>query len=84
MKKIKLLRLKIIRRWEDFIRKRYISIRRGINFVKEAREIKVKKGKLKYYLTIIETYDGRKLRFNLGRHFVRDCNMQEIEVKYDG
>ena len=81
MKKIKLLRLKLRRWYENFIRLQYIKIRRGTNFVKEAYKVKVKKGDIRYYLLIVETYDGRKLRFNLGRNFTRDCEMQELLIK---
>ena len=81
MKILKLWILKLRRWYENFIRLQYIKIRRGVNFVKEVHEIKVKKGKVKYYLWIVETYDGRRLRFNLGRNNVRDCDVQELELK---
>ena len=82
MKRLKLWRAKLQRLYEKFIRLQYIKIRRGVNFTKEAYQIKVKKGKIKYYLWIVETYDGRKLRFNMGRHFIRDCDIQELPVKW--
>jgi len=80
MKLIRLFKLKLRRKFENFIRKQYQKIRRGTNFTKEAYFVNVKKGKVRYTLFIVETYDGRKLRFNLGRHFVRDCKIQELSI----
>ena len=81
MKCIKFLRLKLRRKFDDFIRKQYQNIRRGTNFTKEAYFVNVKKGKIKYTLFIVETYDGQRLKFNLGRHFVKDCDIQELTLK---
>ena len=81
MKKLKLFKLKLRRWYENFIRIRYIKMQRGVNFVKEAYQVRVKKGDLKYYLLVVETYDGRKLRFNLGRHLTKDCEIQELLIK---
>ena len=81
MKIIKLLRLKLRRRFEDFIRRQYQRIRRGTNFTKEAYFVNVKKGKIRYTLFLVETYDGQRMKFNLGRHLVRDCEIQELQIK---
>ena len=81
MKIIKLLRLKLRRRFEDFIRRQYQRIRRGTNFTKEAYFVNIKKGKIRYTLFLVETYDGQRMKFNLGRHLVRDCEIQELQIK---
>ena len=81
MKTLQLWRLKALRKWHQFIRTHYQKIRRGTNFVKEAYHVEVKKGKVRYYLLVIETYDGRNLRFNLGRHLTKDCKVQELPIK---
>lgn len=68
MKRIKLFTLKIIRRYQAFIRSEYQRLQRGVPFIREQRIINVKKGKRRYTLLLIENYNGTVHRFNLGRH----------------
>jgi len=72
MKKIKKLYYRIkqslIKRFNAFIEFHYWRLKRKHEFLLTYKEIRVKKGKIKYTLLIFDCPNG-KLRFNLGRHF---------------
>ena len=80
MKLLRLIHCKVVRRWQSFIRSEYIKIKRGTNFIAKCYTINVKKGKRRYTLLIIETYNGEYLRFNLGRYIKTAYKTQLINL----